>query len=222
MELLLPVLTTAVSIGLGCGSCCSPTVSVFLSTYIISHAGGMKKSLLAFLSFISGKVTSVMLLCLIAALAGNQFINDSGYLGSLNLKLVMQLIMFGIGCILIIKWFLDHKTSHKKCKTCTGHKKIRAKGILPLFTAGFAYGATPCAPLLLIIGLCTTLSISSALLVGLLFTLASTVTPVLLMVLVSGLLSGRIIKEIPQYLKWFQLASYVLITVLSITSFNSL
>ncbi|WKY48784.1 sulfite exporter TauE/SafE family protein [Eubacteriaceae bacterium ES3] len=222
MELLLPILTTAVSVGLSCGTCCSPTVSIFLSTYIISHSGGMKKSILSFISFVSGKITSVILICAVAAALGNQFIDDSGYLGNINLQLVMQISMIGLGIILIGKWIIDAKNPNKNCSSCSGEKKIDAKGIVPLFMAGFTYGATPCSPLILMIGLCATLSVSSAILVGFVFTLASTLTPVLLMVLISGVLSGRMKKEIPQYIRWFQLASYILITVLSFNALSNL
>ncbi|WKY45759.1 sulfite exporter TauE/SafE family protein [Eubacteriaceae bacterium ES2] len=215
MELLLPVLTTAVSVGLSCGTCCSPTVSVFLSTYIISHSGGMKKSIFSFLSFIIGKIVAVMVLCAIAAALGSRFIDDAGYLGSLNLQLLMQVLMVALGIVLIVKWIYDGRNPNKNCSSCSGEKPINAKGMLPLFLAGFTYGATPCSPLILIIGLCTTLSIVQAMLVGFIFTLASTLTPILLMVFISGILSGRIKKEIPQYLRYFQLASYVLIAVLS-------
>lgn len=221
MELLLPVLTTAVSVGLSCGTCCSPTVSVFLSTYIISHSGGMKKSLFSFLSFISGKIVAVMVLCAIAAALGSQFIDDSGYLGGLNLQLLMQLFMITLGMVLIVKWIIDGRNSQKNCSSCSGEKQINAKGMLPLFLAGFTYGDSPCAPLILIIGLCATLSIFQAIVVAFIFTLASTLTPILLMVFISGVLSSRIKKEIPQYLRYFQLASYVLITVLSFNAISN-
>lgn len=42
-SLLIPALTTAVSVGLGCGTCCSPIISTFLSAYVVSHSDGVKK-----------------------------------------------------------------------------------------------------------------------------------------------------------------------------------
>jgi hypothetical protein len=103
LTLLIPVLATSLSVGLGCGACCSPAVSVFLSSYIITHAGGMKKSLLAFFSFFIGKVIAVVLLCTLAALIGSQFIDAAGYVGGVNLGLMMELAMIALGLVLIGK-----------------------------------------------------------------------------------------------------------------------
>ncbi|MDO9491236.1 sulfite exporter TauE/SafE family protein [Acetobacterium sp.] len=230
LTLLIPVLATSLSVGLGCGACCSPAVSVFLSSYIITHAGGMKKSLLAFFSFFIGKVIAVVLLCTLAALIGSQFIDAAGYVGGVNLGLMMELAMIALGLVLIGKWLVDYKKPVNRsnpahsCSGCTVEKKEKknetrgadnAKGLIPLFSAGFAYGASPCAPLIMMMGVATTLPLVTAALVGGVFAAASTLTPVLLMVLLSGVLSGKIAKEIPQQLQWFRLASYVLLTLFS-------
>ncbi|WP_373483515.1 sulfite exporter TauE/SafE family protein [Acetobacterium sp.] len=221
LTLLLPVLATALSVGLSCGTCCSPAVSVFLSSYIITHAGGLKKSLLAFSSFFIGKVIAVVLLCGLAALIGSQFIDAAGYVGGVNLGLLMELAMIALGLVLIGKWLRDYKKPAHSCSGCGGEKKNRitdaqgAKGLLPLFSAGLAYGASPCAPLLMMMGVAATLPLATAVLVGGVFAAASTLTPVLLMVLLSGVLSGKIATEIPRQLQWFRLASYVLLTLFS-------
>lgn len=221
LGLLLPVLATALSVGLGCGTCCSPVVSVFLSSYIITHAGGLKKSLLAFFSFFFGKVIAVVLLCGLAALIGSQFIDAAGYVGGVNLGQLMELAMIALGLVLIGKWLRDYKKTSNNCSGCGGEKKNRitdaqgAKGLIPLFAAGFAYGASPCAPLTMMMGVAATLPLATAALVGGAFAAASTLTPVLLMVLLSGVLSGKIATEIPQQLQWFRLASYVLLILFS-------
>ena len=224
LTLLLPVLATALSVGLSCGTCCSPAVSVFLSSYIITHAGGLKKSLLAFFSFFIGKVIAVVLLCGLAALIGSQFIDAAGDVGGVNLGQLMELAMIALGLVLIGKWLLDYKNKANRasrCSGCGGEKKADtsdfqgAKGLLPLFSAGLAYGASPCAPLLMMIGVAATLPLAMAVLVGGVFAAASTLTPVLLMVLLSGVLSGKIAAEIPRQLQWFRLASYVLLTLFS-------
>ncbi|OXS27222.1 MAG: hypothetical protein BI182_04180 [Acetobacterium sp. MES1] len=222
LALLIPVLATALSVGLGCGTCCSPAVTVFLSSYIITHAGGMKKSLLEFLSFFIGKITAVVLLCTLAALVGSQFIDAAGYVFGVNLSLIMELAMVALGMVLIGKWLIDNRKNARSaisCSGCAGGEKERKedkKGLIPLFMAGFAYGASPCAPLLLMMGVAVTLPVATAALVGGVFAAASTLTPVLLMVLLSGILSAKITKEIPQQLQWFRLGSYVLLTLFSI------
>lgn len=49
---------------------------------------------------------------------------------------------------------------------------------------------------------------------GVAFSLSSMVSPVLLLVVVTGALSKKMGKEIPDAVKWFRLASYVLLMVM--------
>ena len=83
-----------------------------------------------------------------------------------------------------------------------------------MFLAGLTYGMTPCAPLLLMIGYCFTLPAPLAGMTGVAFSLSSMVSPVLLLVVVSGSLSQKMGREIPEVVKWFRLASYMLLMVL--------
>ena len=46
------------------------------------------------------------------------------------------------------------------------------------------------------------------------FSLSSMVSPVLLLVVVTGALSKKMRKEIPNAVKWFRLASYVVLMVM--------
>ena len=213
-SLLVSALTTAVSVGLGCGTCCSPIISTFLSTYVVSHSGGVKKGVLSFVSFFFGKIVSVSLLCMAAALVSRQFISDSGYIGSFNLRLFSQAAMSVIGVVLAVRWFLELK-KQKKCSGCKECKKTVGKsGFVPMLAAGLTYGMTPCAPLLLMIGYCFILPVSLAGVTGVAFSLSSMVSPVLLLVVITGALSKKMRKEIPDAVKWFRLASYVVLIVM--------
>lgn len=213
-SLLIPALTTAVSVGLGCGTCCSPVISTFLSAYVVSHSDGVKKGVLSFVSFFFGKMVSVSLLCMLAALLSRRFISDSGYIGSFNLRLFSQAAMSVIGMILAVRWFLELKKQRKcsGCKECG--KTVGRSGFIPMLAAGFTYGITPCAPLLLMIGYCFTLPVSFAGVTGVAFSLSSMVSPVLLLVVVTGALSKKMGKEIPDAVKWFRLASYMVLVVM--------
>ena len=214
MDMFVMALTTAVSVGLGCGTCCSPIISTFLSTYVVSHSGGVNKGVLSFVSFFFGKMVSVSMLCLIAALFSRQFISDSGYIGSFNLRLFSQAAMSVIGVVLTVRWFLELKRQ-KKCGGCKECKKTVGKsGFVPMLAAGLTYGMTPCAPLLLMIGYCFTLPVSLAGVTGAAFSLSSMVSPLLLLVVVTGALSKKMRKEIPDAVKWFRLASYVVLIVM--------
>lgn len=214
MDMFVLALTTAISVGLGCGTCCSPIISAFLSTYVVSHSGGVKKGILSFISFFFGKLLRVSLMCMISALISRQFISDSGYIGSFNLRLFSQTAMSVIGMVLVIRWFLELKKQKKcgGCKECG--KTVWKSGFVLMLAAGFTYGMTPCAPLLLMIGYCFTLPVSLAGVTGAAFSLSSMVSPVLLLVVVTGALSKKMGKEIPDAVKWFRLASYVLLMVM--------
>ena len=83
-----------------------------------------------------------------------------------------------------------------------------------MFAAGLTYGMTPCAPLLLMIGYCFTLPLPLAGVTGAAFSLSSMVSPALLLVVVTGALSKKMGKEIPDAVKWFRLASYVVLMVM--------
>ena len=50
----------------GGGTCCSPIINTFLSTYVVSHSNGVKKGVLSFVSFFVGKLISVTFLCMVA------------------------------------------------------------------------------------------------------------------------------------------------------------
>ncbi|MCD8084129.1 MAG: sulfite exporter TauE/SafE family protein [Clostridiales bacterium] len=211
LSLILPALAMAVTVGLGCGTCCSPIVSTFLSTYVISHSSGVKKGVLSFVSFFMGKVVSVSLLCTISAIVSNSFISDNGYIGSFHLRLFSQIAMSGIGVILIVQWFSELK-KQKACGGCQAcEKPVEKSGTAPMLAAGFTYGMTPCAPLLLMIGYCFTLPVPLAGVTGIAFGLSTMISPALLLAMVTGALSAKMRKEIPHVIKWFRLASYVLL-----------
>ena len=73
---------------------------------------------------------------------------------------------------------------------------------------------SPCAPLIFMTGYAATLPFGYAALLGAIFAAASTVSPILFMLLISGVLAGKMYKEIPQYLTWFRLACYIMLIVL--------
>lgn len=217
-SMVVSALTTAVSIGLGCGTCCSPMLSTFLSSYVVSHSGGMKKGILSFFSFFLGKMFSVSLLCIISAVTARQFIGRDGMIGSFNLRLFSQVAMSAIGVFLAVQWFLEWKAEvkkHQKCGGCKECGKQKGKaGVVPMFVAGLTYGITPCAPLLLMIGYCFSQPVPLAGMAGMAFSLSSTVSPVLLLVIVTGALSKKMSSEIPDTVKWFRLASYLLLMIM--------
>jgi hypothetical protein len=59
-----------------------------------------------------------------------------------------------------------------------------------------------------------TLPVGFAAILGAVFSLVSTLSPVLFIMLISGALAKRMRKEIPQYLIWFRLGCYILMIAL--------
>lgn len=212
--LFVSAITTAVTIGLGCGTSCSPFISTFLSTYSISHSMGIKKSILSFISFFFGKLISITILCTISSLISMQFINDRGYIGSFNLRLTSQIMMSMIGMILLLQWLYEMKKK-KRCGNCTRCNKEKGKaGFISMLAAGITYGASPCAPLLLMISYCFTMPIPLASMTGIVFSLSSMVSPIFVLVVISGALSKKMYQEIPDAIKWFRLGSYIFLMII--------
>lgn len=211
-SVIAPALTTAITVGLGCGTCCSPIISTFLSTYVLSHANGMKKGVLSFVSFFLGKLISMTFLCAVAAIISKQFITADGYIGNFNLRLATQIAMSAIGISMALKWLIENTHGQKECKSCQSYEGLKGKaGFWPMLGAGITYGFTPCAPLLMMIGYSFTLPVILAGATGIVFSLSSMISPVLLLAIITGALSKRIQKEIPYFIKWFRLASYLIL-----------
>jgi len=210
---IITAAVTALTIGLSCGSGCSPFISLFLSSYIVSHSVGIKKAMTTFISFFIGKVTSVVIFCVIASCVGKCFVTENGYIGNINIRIIVQCLLCVIGIILIIKWIFNEK-SHK-CGNC--HKcdiKEKNPSNLYMFLSGFIYGATPCIPMVGILGYCAVLPVKTALITGIVFGFSSILTPITLMAFISGAASKKIIDEIPEYLKWFRLAAYITLLIM--------
>ena len=199
---------TAASVGMGCGTCCGSGISVFLSGYLMTHAKNFRQSTKGFLSFYLGKLMAVMLICGTAAIVGARVLDKNGCIAGLPVKAMVDAAMISLGVWFLVRWVLEHKGVH----LCHGHCGDRASVSLhALLGMGIGYGVSPCAPLIMMAGYASTLPLGYALAVGGLFAVASAISPMLLMLLLSGVLAGRIYQEIPQYLAWFRLGCYVLV-----------
>ena len=241
---LLPIITVAATKGLGCGVACggacgNPMTKMFLGAYLFTHSGKLKRSIVAFIAFYAGKIMAVVSLCVIAALLGNRIIDEHGMLFGINLLFVVQLLIFLLALVLIGRWIYRYVIKGNKAKEtplakapcgdcnsggneCASNDSThisthisKPKRRLPLLICGFISGISPCAPLILAVGYAATLSVLDAVIVGVVFSVASSILPLLLIVVLTGLLSGAMFKELPTKIRYFQLASYVLITAIS-------
>ena len=149
-----------------------------------------------------------------ASLVGRQFMDKNGYIGSFNFRFAAQIAMGMTGVVLVCQWIRENRKK-ESCRHCHGCGKGQGKsGALPMFAAGLTYGFTPCAPLLFMVGYAFSQPVVYAASAGIAFGMASMLSPVLLLVVVTGSLSKKMSKEIPSQLKWFRLASYLMLLVM--------
>ena len=214
LTLLAQGAATAASVGMGCGTCCGSGMGVVLSGYLMTHAGNFLASLRGFLMFYLGKILAVMVLCGAASLAGSRIIGEDGVVLGIPMHALVDAVMLCMGIWFLIRWILEQK-GHPACRSCDhGGQSETPKGkvSLPaLLGMGVGYGISPCAPLLMIAGYAAMLPLGTALAVGAVFAVCSAVSPMLILLLVTGALSGRMYREIPGYLRWFRLGCYLLV-----------
>lgn len=217
LTLLLPIIATAASTGLGCGvtcgACGSPMTNVFLASYLFTHTGRLKKSILSFIHFYLGKIFAVVMLCVLASWAGSKIVDEDGMIFGLQLSIIVQAMMFVFSVILIVRWVQRYKGEGKNagCSGCKGPKQSK----LPMLVCGFISGVSPCSPLILAIGYSASLSILEAAVIGVVFSIASSILPLVLLVILTGLLSDAMFKEIPGKIKYFQLGAYAVFAIVS-------
>ena len=225
--MIIQGITAALSVGMGCGTCCGTGVSAFLFGYLTTHAKTMKHSFRAFFCFYLGKILAVAGVCLASSLVGRRILDESGSIGGIDLHFWLDLCMIAMGIWFVYKWIREFR--HSDCETChhcsssaapegkfhTLMKRLsgETKGVnYPALTAlGAVYGISPCAPLLMMAGYAATLSPLASVLSGSAFAMASALVPMLLLMLLTGILSSKLYKEIPQYINYFRLFSYLLL-----------
>ncbi len=88
---------------------------------------------------------------------------------------------------------------------------------MPLYIAGFIYGITPCAPLITICTYSVTLDVFSAVILAIVFALASSLLPTLLASGLSTLLAGKIKSQLGEMLPVFRITVYVIVIIVSAT-----
>ena len=224
LGVLLSGVAAACSVGMGCGTCCGSGISAFLAGYMMTHAENFKEALGGFLKFYLGKILAVVSICLMSSLAGSRLLSNEGYLGQIPLAKVIDLCMIAVAFWMLYDLLLE-KSGRKTCAHCSRagaeeetntvmrtpdtqnfKKKISGAAV---FLMGAGYGITPCAPLILIAGCCATMPFAHAAIVGAVFACASAVSPMLILLLISGVLAGRMYLEIPKYLDYFRFACYL-------------
>ena len=200
--MLAEAIVSAASVGLGCGAGCGSSAFAFLSGSILAEGKGLRAALRQALFFLMGKLLAVAALCAASSLLSRALLSLGG--DSTVLEKLLYAALLASALWLLYGWARERKGC-KGCKHCHGVEKS-----LPAFAVGAAYGASPCAPLLMVLGYAALLSLPGALALGTVFALSSALVPSLLTLAVAGTLSGRIVGELGKVLPWFQLFVYLL------------
>lgn len=223
LSLMLTGASTGLTCGVTCGACGNPMVNVFLASYLFTHTDRMKKSLIAFAGYHIGKAITVSLLCMMISWFGNQIVDAQGNFFGLNLHGIVYVLMLVFVIVLIIRWIRDFANKdHSKCvENCQSHKEIK-NSFASMFVYGAVSGMSPCTSLLMILSYASALSVGEAVLVGLSFSLANSLIPLVLLTALTGLLSEQMYKEIPTKIRYFQLAAYLLFACVLIKNLLSM
>ncbi len=201
--LLSQAIASAAAVGIGCGAGCGSSASAFLTTYILSEGKNLRYALSHVAAFHIGKLLAVIAVCVTGSLAGQAFIAESGELAGFPLRKLVSVVLVAAALWLLWTWAKERKGC-KSCRRCSGKSRR-----VPSFAVGMAYGLSPCAPLLMVLGYSVLLPVHDALLLGTIFSLASSLIPAVFTLVLSGALSAGISAQLGRYLPWFRLILYV-------------
>lgn len=224
---LIPLILTGAGTGLGCGiscgACGNPMTNAFLAGYLFTHTNKLKKTLTSFCGYHLGKAVTVSLLCLLVSVFGSSIADENGRFFGIDLTFIVNVLMLVFVTVMLAKWVRDF--IHRRDKGCHGDCKPNAKrpknGFIPMSIYGAVSGMSPCASLLLVLSYSSALSAGEAILVGLSFSLANSVIPLVLLTALTGLLSEQMYREIPDKIRYLQLAVYLVFAVVLIKNLLS-
>jgi sulfite exporter TauE/SafE len=217
----------AAAVGLSCGTACSPLVNLFLTTYTMGRFNNIRQSLQSFAYFWMGKTAIVGFLAFLSAVCGRTVIGRDGRIVNFDPRLALDGCLILTGGVLLAGIFWERKKVNA-CGNCAascrcGKAPRRMPQSWPLVTMGLAYGLTPCAPLMMLLLMAAILPPVEAIWVGLIFSLANAVSPLLVLTAVAGFISQKMRREIPQLIRVFQITVFVLFIIMgSISLFTHL
>lgn len=189
-------LAGAVMMGMTCGTGCSPAISMFLSSYVVHTKGNGLESVKGFFRFFIGKATAILVVCVLSALFGQCFLTLDGYFNQYSLKWLMPLFFIISGGHMIRKSIDEFRGI--SCKNCGNHKaNHRTLQKYSPFAGGFLYGLTPCAPLVLLAGYALTMTIWQAILLGIVFSLACMISPMIFILIIMRMITVNVLEEVP-------------------------
>lgn len=207
LPLLLTGAGTGLTCGVSCGACGNPMINGFLAGYLFTHTDRLKKSLTAFAGYHTGRAVTVSLLCLLISRFGSRIVDENGTLFGIPLQRMVYVLMLIFTTVLIVRWFMKNSG---RSGTCSGRcRRISERRFVPMLLYGAVSGMSPCASLMVVLSYASALTAGEAILVGLSFSLANSVIPLILLTALTGLLSEQMHREIPGKIRYLQLAVYI-------------
>lgn len=207
LPLLLTGAGTGLTCGVSCGACGNPVMNGFLAGYLFTHADRMKKSLTAFAGYHTGRAVTVSLLCLLISRFGSRIVDENGILFGFNLHRIVYVLMLIFTAVLIVRWFMENRSCSGTCSSRC--RRISDRRFVPMLLYGAVSGMSPCASLMVVLSYASALTAGEAVLVGLSFSLANSVIPLILLTALTGLLSEQMHREIPGKIRYLQLTVYI-------------
>lgn len=215
--LFLGVLTAGAAAGAGCGvscsACSSPMVNLYVASYLFTCGNRLRHTMLALCQYYLGKTVSVTALCLVASLLGSRLMDENGFLGSVDMRIVLQILLILVVVVEIIQWFRKEKAGADSvgCKSCG----MRQYEKYPMVIYGVLSGIAPCAPLFLILTYTAGITPLMAVAAGAAFAIANSLLPVIALSILTGALSAKMREEIPGKIKYLQLGTYAVFLVIA-------
>ena len=179
--------------GLGCGVGCNPQINYFLSSCVLYTSDGARRAFRPLVLFYAGKLGAVMLLSVLTSLLGRIILLDALAVYTQWVGLLLNLSFIAVGVVSIVK------TAVREKKPCNGQccaENSRFYTLTPI-AVGALYGITPCAPFLMLLGYAAALSPVQSAVVSVIFTAANAVSPVILLAVMTGFLSGKLYHKLP-------------------------
>lgn len=211
------VMLSAFSAGSACSICGASPGSAFLSSYIIVH----RKITVPVFSFLVGKTVVTVILCMLSSALGKCILDANGLAEGVDIYLLGQTAVLVLALFLAGRWIyremLDRGGCHGKgCCSRQGDSGNSLSGTAALFASGASCGATPCGPLLMVLSQSAAGTLGQAVLSGSVFSITGFLSPVMIWLVISRMLAGKMYREVGRWMKWFQLGCYLLLACITL------
>lgn len=198
----------ALAMGISCSAGCGSVSTPFLSAFILGKGKNIKSSFLSTLIFSLGKIIVMAILGGSSAYLGSEAISSGMNILGFDITNIFNIITFFIGLFLVITSINKHK-----CSTCNSKdthngiivekdEAITRNEYIMLFTAGIAYGITPCVPLITMLASAASLSIFNGVLLLSFFGFVTCITPSIMQNLFAGFVAPKVKENLKANFKF--------------------